>query len=455
MKTITTRNPATNEVLKQYKMHTSEELNKILVETDKAFQINRKTSIEDRSKLMKKAADLLDERQSELASIMTREMGKTFASAQAEVKKCAWVCRYYAEKAKEFLADEMVESDASKSYISYQPLGVVLAVMPWNYPLWQVFRFAAPALMAGNTGLLKHASNVPESALQIEKIFLDAGFPKHSFSTLLVSSDVVESILENDLVKAATLTGSGPAGQAVASTAGKNIKKTVLELGGSDPYLILEDADLDHAAEQCTKSRLLNAGQSCIGAKRFIVVEKIYDQFLEKFKDKMSSSMVGDPMQAVALGPMARFDLRDEVHQQVLDSMDKGAKLELGGEIPDSEGAYYPPTILTNVGPGMPAYDDEIFGPVASVIKVKDESEAIRVANDTAFGLGSCVFTKDVERGEKIARDQMDAGCCFVNHYVKSDPRLPFGGIKTSGYGRELSYYGIREFVNVKTVYVA
>jgi len=308
--------------------------------------------------------------------------------------------------------------------------------------------------MAGNSALLKHASNVPESALQIEKIFLDAGFPKNTFSTLLIKSDAVESILDNNIVKAATLTGSGPAGQAVASTAGKNIKKTVLELGGSDPYLILEDADLDHAAEQCTTSRLLNTGQSCIGAKRFIVVEKVYDQFLQRFKDKMSSAMMGAPMKAVALGPMARFDLRDEVHQQVLDSVKNGAELILGGMIPDSKGAYYPPTILTNVSPGMPAYEDEIFGPVASVIKVKDEAEAIRVANDTAFGLGSCVFTKDLERGEKIAREQIDAGCCFVNHYVKSDPRLPFGGIKTSGYGRELSYYGIREFVNIKTVYI-
>jgi len=454
MKTITTTNPATNEVLQEYTLHTADEISKILNETHKAFQINRKTPIEDRAKLMRKAADLLEERKAMLGNIMTNEMGKTLASAQSEVEKCAWVCRYYADNAAAFLADETVESDATKSYISYRPLGVVLAVMPWNYPLWQVFRFAAPALMAGNTALLKHASNVPESALQIEKIFHDAGFPKHSFSTLLIKSDAVESILENTIVKAATLTGSGLAGQAVASTAGKNIKKTVLELGGSDPYLILEDADLDHAAEQCTTSRLLNAGQSCIGAKRFIVVEKIYDQFLEKFKDKMSSSIMGDPKKAVVLGPMARFDLRDEVHQQVLDSLNKGAKLELGGKIPDSKGAYYPPTILTDVSPGMPAYDDEIFGPVASVIKVADEAEAIRVANDTAFGLGSCVFTEDVERGEKIARDSLEAGCCFVNQFVKSDPRLPFGGIKTSGYGRELSYYGIREFVNIKTVYV-
>jgi len=454
MKTITTTNPANNKEIKEYTIHTAEEITRIISNAESAFQINRKTSIEDRSSLMHIAADLLDERKDMLARTMTNEMGKTYKSAQAEVEKCAWVCRYYADNAKDFLADELVESDASKSYISYQPLGVVLAVMPWNYPLWQVFRFAAPALMAGNTALLKHASNVPESALQIEKIFTDAGFPKRSFSTLLIKSDAVKAILENDIVKAATLTGSGPAGEAVASIAGQNIKKTVLELGGSDPYLILEDADLDHAAEQCTTSRLLNAGQSCIGAKRFIAVEKIYDAFLQKFKDNMASAIMGDPMEDVALGPMARYDLRDEVHQQVIDSVSKGAKLILGGEIPDGDGAYYPPTILTDVKPGMPAYADEIFGPVASVIKVKDEAEAIRVANDTAFGLGSCVFTQDVKRGEQIAREELEAGCCFVNHYVKSDPRLPFGGIKTSGYGRELSYYGIREFVNVKTVYV-
>ena len=454
MKTITTTNPATNEVLKEYTLHTAKELEQIIKETEKAFQINRQTSIDNRAKLMRKAADLLEERKSMLARTMTNEMGKTFSSGEAEVEKCIWVCRYYADKAKEFLADEMVDSDASKSYISYQPLGVVLAVMPWNYPLWQVFRFAAPALMAGNAALLKHASNVPEAALQIEKIFLDAGFPKHSFSTLIISNDAVESILENDIVKAATLTGSGPAGQAVASTAGNNIKKTVLELGGSDPYLILEDADLDYAAEQCCTSRLINTGQSCISAKRFIVVEKIYDQFLEKFRARMSAAIIGDPRKAVDLGPMARHDLRDEVHQQVVDSVSKGANLELGGAIPESKGAYYPPTILTNVSPGMPAYEDEIFGPVASVIKVTDEAEAIKVANNTSFGLGSCVFTKDEERGEKIAREQIEAGSCFVNHFVKSDPRLPFGGIKTSGYGRELSYYGIREFVNIKTVYV-
>jgi len=454
MKTITTTNPANKKNIKEYTLHTPDEVFEIIDKAHETFVDLKKTDIATRAKYMNKAADLLEERVDDLAKIMTEEMGKTFKSAKGEVEKCAWVCRYYADKTAEFLADEMVETEASKSYISYQPMGVVLAVMPWNYPFWQVFRFAAPALMAGNTGLLKHASNVPGSALEIEKIFTDAGFPKNSFNTLLISSDHVESILENSKVKAATLTGSGPAGEAVASIAGKNIKKTVLELGGSDPYLILKDADINHAAEQCTTSRLLNAGQSCIGAKRFIVVEEVYDEFINKFKELMDSSKMGDPMTEVDLGPMARFDLRDEVHQQVMDSVENGAVLLIGGKIPDQEGAYYPPTILTNVKPGMPAYEDEIFGPVASVIKVKDEEEAIKIANDTQFGLGSCVFTKDLERGERIAREELEAGCCFVNQFVKSDPRLPFGGIKTSGYGRELSYYGIREFVNVKTVYV-
>ncbi len=454
MATITTINPATNEEIKTITMHTDEEVTHILEQAAQTFDSYKRSSIKERSSLMIKAAELLEERKLEIAEVMTKEMGKTYHASQSEVDKCAWVCRYYAEQAESFLADEMVETDASKSYISYQPLGVVLAVMPWNYPLWQVFRFAAPALMAGNVGLLKHASNVPESAMLIESIFRDAGFPKYAFSNLLISSKKVKAILENPIVKAATLTGSEGAGAAVASTAGQQIKKTVLELGGSDPYIVLEDADIAAAAKTCKESRLLNAGQSCIGAKRFIIVESVYEIFLAAFKSEMESARMGDPMQAVAIGPMARHDLRDEVHQQVVDSVKAGAELILGGHIPDAEGAYYPPTILTNVTPGMPAYEDEIFGPVASVIKVKDEADAIRIANDTDFGLGSCVFTQDLERGERIAKEEINAGCCFVNQYVKSDPRLPFGGINISGYGRELSYYGIREFVNVKTVYI-
>jgi succinate-semialdehyde dehydrogenase/glutarate-semialdehyde dehydrogenase len=454
MEKIQTVNPATDKELSLFTKHTREEVDFIIDKADQTYQNYRKSQFDERSFMMKNAANILEERKAKYAETMTLEMGKTYKSAVAEVEKCAWVCRYYAENAEKFLADEIVDTDASKSMISYRPIGIVLAVMPWNYPMWQVFRFAAPALMAGNVCLLKHASNVPQSALYIEEVFRDAGFPEFAFTTLLMDSSGVESILKNKKVKAATLTGSGPAGSAVASAASKYIKHTVLELGGSDPYLVLHDADLEHAAEQCKTSRLLNAGQSCIGAKRFIVVEKVYDEFLALFAAKMKSAKMGDPMEDVDLGPMARHDLRDEVHNQVLDSIKNGAEVLIGGQIPDGDGAYYPPTILTNVQPGMPAYEDEIFGPVASVIMATDEDDAIRIANDTDFGLGACVFTKDLERGERIAKDELEAGCCFVNQYVKSDPRLPFGGIKTSGVGRELSYYGIREFVNVKSVYI-
>ena len=454
MATIKSINPATNIEIESYELHSDSEVNDILDKCQEEYNAFRKTSFAHRSTLMLRAADILEERKQRYAEIMTYEMGKTYSSAIGEVEKCAWVCRYYAEKAEEFLSDEIVETEATKSMICYRPMGVILAVMPWNYPFWQVFRFAAPALMAGNVGILKHASNVPQSALNIEEVFRDAGFPEYAFKTLLIGSKQVNAIIDNPIIKAATLTGSEYAGAAVAARCGEKIKKTVLELGGSDPYIVLEDADLDLAAEQCAKSRLLNTGQSCIGAKRFIVIEEVYDAFLSRFTDKMATAKMGDPMHDVEMGPMARHDLRDEVHQQVLDSLKAGAELHLGGRIPDGDGAYYPATILINVKPGMPAYDDEIFGPVASVIKVKDEAEAIKVANDSSFGLGGCVFTKDIERGERIAKDEIEVGCAFVNQFVKSDPRLPFGGTKISGYGRELSYYGIREFVNIKTLYI-
>ena len=454
MATIKSINPATNIEIESYELHSDSEVNDILDKCQEEYNAFRKTSFAHRSTLMLRAADILEERKQRYAETMTYEMGKTYSSAIGEVEKCAWVCRYYAEKAEEFLSDEIVETEATKSMICYRPMGVILAVMPWNYPFWQVFRFAAPALMAGNVGILKHASNVPQSALNIEEVFRDAGFPEYAFKTLLIGSKQVNAIIDNPIIKAATLTGSEYAGAAVAARCGEKIKKTVLELGGSDPYIVLEDADLDLAAEQCAKSRLLNTGQSCIGAKRFIVIEEVYDAFLSRFTDKMATAKMGDPMHDVEMGPMARHDLRDEVHQQVLDSLKAGAELHLGGRIPDGDGAYYPATILINVKPGMPAYDDEIFGPVASVIKVKDEAEAIKVANDSSFGLGGCVFTKDIERGERIAKDEIEVGCAFVNQFVKSDPRLPFGGTKISGYGRELSYYGIREFVNIKTLYI-
>jgi succinate-semialdehyde dehydrogenase/glutarate-semialdehyde dehydrogenase len=339
--------------------------------------------------------------------------------------------------------------------VTFQPIGVVLAVMPWNFPFWQVFRFAAPALMAGNTGVLKHASNVPGCALAIEEVFRHAGFPNHAFRTLLIGSKHVAAVIENPSVRAVTLTGSTPAGKAVASKAGEMIKKTVLELGGSDAYVVLGDADLEATVTMCVTSRLLNAGQSCIAAKRFVVVESIRSRFEDAFVTQMRLAKVGDPMdEHTQVGPMARHDLRDDLHQQVQVSLAKGATCLLGGVVPESQGAYYPPTVLTHVTKGMPAYDDELFGPVAAIIAVPDETAAIRVANDSVFGLGAAVFTQDVAKGEHIAAHELEAGCCFVNAFVKSDPRLPFGGIKESGYGRELSSYGIKEFVNIKTVFV-
>lgn len=413
----------------------------------------RQTPFEQRAQLMQQAAGLLRERAERYGRLMTAEMGKPLTEAKAEIEKCAWVCEYYAEHAVHFLASENVATEAHKSLIAYQPLGVILAVMPWNYPFWQCLRFAAPALMAGNAGVLKHASNVPGCALAIEEVFVDAGFPVGLFKTLLIDSDQVEAIIEHKQIRAVTLTGSEPAGRAVAAKAGQQIKKTVLELGGSDAYLILADADLDLAAQACCDSRLLNSGQSCIGAKRFIVVESVAESFSQKFVACMRAQQLGDPMNAqTTIGPMARHDLRDDLHQQVCQSIQKGAKCLLGGEIPDHPGALYPATVLSQVKPGMPAYDEELFGPVAAIITVKDEAEAIRVANDSDFGLGAAVFSQDLKRAEQIATTEIETGACFVNGFVKSDPRLPFGGIKNSGYGRELSHFGIREFVNIKTV---
>ncbi len=454
MSTITSINPANGEAIQTYDLHSDQTVETMLDQAQKCWLSWKKVPMSERAQLMRKASDVLKSQKELYARTMTLEMGKTYRSAIAEVEKCAWVCEYYADHAGQFLADEIIETDATKSGICYQPLGVILAVMPWNYPLWQVFRFAAPALMAGNVGVLKHASNVPESALKIQEVFSLAGFPAGAFQTLLINSNQVDAIIKNPIVKAVTLTGSEGAGAAVASIAAKHLKKSVLELGGSDPYLILEDADLEHAAGQCTQSRLLNAGQSCIGAKRFIAVEPVYDEFLELFTQKMQQATVGDPMKEVDLGPMARTDLREEVHAQVQKSVKMGAKIILGGKLPSGPGSFYYPTILTDIEPGMPAYHEEIFGPVASVFKARDEEDAVRIANDSSFGLGACVFTQDIKRGEDIAKNKLNAGCCFVNAFVKSDPRLPFGGINRSGYGRELSHLGIREFVNTKTFYI-
>jgi succinate-semialdehyde dehydrogenase/glutarate-semialdehyde dehydrogenase len=387
---------------------------------------------------------------------MAEEMGKPLRGGLSEVEKCAWVCEYYAEHGAAFLRAESIQTDAHRSYVTYQPLGVVLAVMPWNFPFWQVFRFAAPALMAGNGALLKHASNVPGCALAIEEVLHKAGFPEPLFRTLLISSEAVAPVIANPKVAACTLTGSTPAGRAVAAQAGKMLKKSVLELGGSDPYLILADADIEQAAALCATSRLINSGQSCIAAKRFVVVEPVYDAFREAFVAQMKAAKMGDPLaEDTVVGPQARHDLRDELHAQVTQSIQQGAEPLLGCAVPSRPGAYYPPSVLDGVHKGMPAFDEELFGPVAALIRAPDEQQAIRLANDSCFGLGAAVFTRDRARGERIAARDLEAGCCFVNTFVKSDPRLPFGGVKESGYGRELGRYGIREFVNIKTVYVA
>ena len=448
-------NPFSGKKVNSYETHTIQGTNRIISSVDKAFHSWRSTSFQQRAVFMLNLASLLRSKKEELAKLMAIEMGKVMCEGVAEIEKCAWVCEYYAQNAETMLENETIETQYSASFVSYQPLGTILAVMPWNFPFWQVFRFLAPTLMAGNTAVLKHASNVPGCALAIEELVREAGFPENVFRTLLVGSSLVEGIIRNPVVKAVSLTGSTPAGRSVAAIAGSELKKCVLELGGSDPYLIMKDAALEQSAIVCATSRLLNAGQSCIAAKRFIVVDDVYTHFLEHFTDKMNEARFGDPCDpGISMGPLARTDLRDELHQQVIDSVKKGAEIVLGGEIPNLKGSFYPPTILENVKPGMPAYDDELFGPVASVVRVKDEAEAVKVANDTPFGLGAAVFTKNTVAGSRIAELQLDAGCCFVNDFVKSDPRLPFGGIKQSGFGRELSLHGIREFVNVKTVVV-
>ena len=454
--TIDAINPMTGDVIARHEEMTPAAVEGIIAKTHDAFLAWRRVSFADRVRPMRKAAEILRANAHEYAHLMAQEMGKPVRDGIAEAQKCALACDFYAEHAERFLAPEPVATEARKSFVTFNPLGVVLAVMPWNFPFWQVFRFAAPGLMAGNAAVLKHASNVPGCALAIEEIFRKAGFPENLFRTLMIGSRHVEAVIEHPLVRAATLTGSGPAGRAVARKAGEMLKKTVLELGGSDPYLVLDDADLELAAAVSTKGRLVNSGQSCIAAKRFIVVEKVRRDFEALFVARMKAAKMGDPLsEETEIGPMARHDLRDALHHQVEASLAKGARCLLGGAIPNDRGAYYPPTVLTEVRKGMPAYDEEMFGPVAAVIPVKDEEEAIAAANDSAFGLGGAVITRDVARGERIAAERIESGCVFVNEAVRSDPRLPFGGIKESGYGRERSSYGIKEFVNIKTVYVA
>ena len=455
---IATTDPRTGEVLRTFDELTDEQIEDRLAKAAAAAASYRLTTFADRARWLNAAAQILDDRTEELAKLMTLEMGKTTKAAAAEVTKCASVLRYYAENAESILADEPVDGalvNASKAYARYLPLGAVLAIMPWNFPLWQAMRFAAPALAAGNVGLLKHASNVPQTALFMEELFREAGFPDDVFQTLLVGSSKVDAIIKDDRVAAATLTGSEGAGVAVGRTAGESLKKVVLELGGSDAFVVMPSADLAQAAKVATTSRCQNNGQSCISAKRFIVHTDVYDEFMAHFTKEMSGLVVGDPMEdGTDVGPLATESGRQDVEELVKDAVDKGATVVLGGERPEREGWWYPPTILTDVTPEMKVYDEEVFGPVASVYRVADIDEAIALANATRFGLGSNAWTTEAEEQERFIRD-LEAGQTFINGMVASFPALPFGGIKASGHGRELADHGIREFCNIKTVWIA
>lgn len=451
----TSINPATGATIAEYPDMSAAELRTALKAAERAFDAWRRVPLEERASVVRRAGEVLRHQAERHARLMCEEMGKPIRGARAEVEKSAWACDHYAEHGAAFLADEPVATDAGRSFVSYRPLGPVLAVMPWNFPYWQVFRVAAPGLIAGNTLLLKHAANVSGCALAIERVFAEAGLPPGVFQALLIDHGLLRTAIRHRAVRAVTLTGSTGAGRAVARLAGERVKKTVLELGGSDPYVVLADADLDLAVEACATSRLINSGQSCIAAKRFVVVESVREEFERRLVERMRQARMGSPLaEDTDVGPLARADLRDTLHRQVTDSVAGGARLLLGGALPAGPGAFYPPTVLTDVKKGMPAYEEELFGPVAAIIPVRTLRAALKVANDTVYGLGAAVFTTDVEEGTRIAREELDAGSCFVNAFVKSDPRLPFGGIKESGYGRELGVQGIREFVNIKSVWV-
>lgn len=451
MNTIITKNPYTKEVLKSYELLSDEALLSKINTAEIQFEEWKYTSIKHRCKLLSNVSKLLLKRKEDYAKLMAEEVGKPITQGISEIEKCAWVCDFYAKNSDDFLADQIIKTDAEESFISYDPLGVILAIMPWNFPFWQVMRFAAPTLTAGNTAVLKHASNTTGCALEIEKLFLDAGYPEGCFQTLIVSHNQIETVIAHDSIKAVSLTGSEKAGRKIAELAGKHLKKAVLELGGNNACIVLKDADLDTYIETMAWARMQNAGQSCIAAKRFIVEEVIYDEFIEKFQAKIESYVIGNPLDAdTQIGTMARENLAEEVEQQVKTSLERGAKLRYGNT---RDAAYYQPTIVENITPGMPLFDDEVFGPVAAVIKVKNEDEAYALASKTKFGLGTMVFTKDIKKAKRKIETIAD-GAFFINDMVKSDPRLPFGGTKASGYGRELSKEGILEFVNAKTIYI-
>jgi succinate-semialdehyde dehydrogenase / glutarate-semialdehyde dehydrogenase len=451
---ISTVNPATGEEIKTFEALSDEEIDQKIQRAAETFREYRKTSFEERSRMMYRAAEILEDEAEEFGRLMTSEMGKTLAAATAEANKCARGCRYYAENAERMLADEEVELEGARAFIRYQPLGPILAIMPWNFPFWQVFRHAAPALMSGNVILLKHASNVPQCALAIEDVIHRAGFPEGAFQTLLIGSDKVQTVIDDPRVRAATLTGSEGAGRQVGSEAGENIKKTVLELGGSDPFIVMPSADLEKAISAAVTSRTLNNGQSCINAKRIIVAEEIADEFERRYVESMSALKVGDPMdENTDMGPLATPSILEDVDGQVRKSAEAGARVLTGGEPMEGPGNYYPPTVITDIPKDSPAYKEEIFGPVASLFRVRDADEAIALANDSSFGLGSSAWTNDAAEQERFI-NEIEAGMVYINRMTESTPEVPFGGVKNSGYGRELSVFGIREFVNAKTVWI-
>ncbi len=455
MDIATSANPATGKTIQIYDRPDDVKINELIEKTHVSFLRWKETPISKRAALMFRAGEILEQNKLRYATIITGEMGKTYLSAIKEVEKCAWVMKYFSENAEKFLEKEILPTDAEKSYVVFSPLGVILAIMPWNFPFYQAIRFAAPTLMAGNTAVLKHASNVQGCAFALEELFKSAGFPEFVFTNLNIGGNQVRDVIENPLVAAVTLTGSESTGREVASIAGAVLKKCVMELGGSDACIILGDLPVEEAVQHAVTARLQNNGETCIAAKRFIAVDEIYDEFVQQLTLAMQAQKMGDPFdEETVYGPLARPDLRNQLHRQVTASISKGARLTTGGYIPDLAGAWYPATVLAEVKPGMPAFDEELFGPVAAIIRAKDATEAVVLANQSRFGLGASVLTGDAKTGEKLAAEMLEAGSCFVNHLVVSDPRLPFGGIKNSGFGRELSAYGIKEFVNIKTVWI-